>query len=370
MISREMCTYFGLVSADNKAWYITDIDNYLMEIDIYTGHTKVLTQMQNETGVSFSHRQLFYNNDKIYCLPYNSSDLVIYELKSKKYRKLRVPSTISSERSYCYITGCFLCENDIVMYGRDAYVVVFNTKSEIFSTYYLDEKLKNISKYKDMCFFRDGFEINGDYVIPMHKNGKAVVISPLDGKSRLIDISENITPNYITTKVYKGDIYSLVIHHNDICLNRINIETNQLDVLKEIHYSEEIQDGMFICGDILDRTWILLPGLQMTGLTIDLEEMKVEIVDYSDKLIGVQDGERIFFNVSKNNDKMISINEHLGRVFFITSSTIECLEMYMDMQMSDEFKELFWKRTLRGEILKELREANGLKGFMEFICEE
>jgi hypothetical protein len=305
MINKEISTYAGFATDNKYIWYITDQECFLMQIFIETGTVKCLGKIP-ETHRPYTYRTLVYCCNSLYCVPYYTNKICRYDLSANKFEMINMPEDVCNDYTECMLFGNFINNEEIVMYGKYPYIVRYNWVNGRFYVHHLNEKDLNINHKIDHWFFRDGFELNNKYIIPIHHYSIFLIIDTETNKTKafVLNGQENYI-QYSITRKYKDNICALTINENhEMKIYFININNGTIE--KENIYRQEQcvcenqKDSPFLWGDILEDKFILLPGYQKNACTINLSDSRINI---NSTWIDNDDNEkRYFFCGIKIND--------------------------------------------------------------------
>ena len=333
------CTYSSLTSFENKIWYITIVDNLLMEVDIHDGKLVCLGKIPEGNKGSYAYRTLVYRKKCLYLIPYNAEDIWKFEIESRTFKRMNMLSPyskiIGKEKK---LFGILEYENETILYGLNDRIFRVNWDSEQVIPYRVieNEKSSNITTW----FWQGGFIEDGILFLPVNKKLSLVAIELNSHSVEYIDFGMDI----------KDKIYQIVFHEKNRVyflildsiwqIHVITINKDNMQLVAHDIYSDELRDieednkiNPFQCGFVCNEVIVLLPGRQMMACVIDIKKKRCEMV----RMLPVVDKEKLreneiypynYFNIVyvQSKDLIFSINWGRQKMISINPHTLEVKE--------------------------------------------
>ena len=90
MISENWLNHVNIVANGGKVWFFSELLRCLLEVNLNNVKTKSIVDM-SIIDSPFAHRAVLFHDNRLYLLPFRSSELIIFDLSKalKKFHFLR-----------------------------------------------------------------------------------------------------------------------------------------------------------------------------------------------------------------------------------------------------------------------------------------
>lgn len=162
-VKDETIYFYDCAIEDNKLWFVAGNYNSLYEMDMNSGKVNLLGRIPNEDGISISlYNNMFKVGDNIWMIPSRAKEIAKYNLKDKKFSKIKLVEDKQSKTVKFY--SAHLYGNKIYMSPWNFHgIVCFNLEDESISIddsfiKYLEEKYNydnNTAYVRNSCMVGD-----------------------------------------------------------------------------------------------------------------------------------------------------------------------------------------------------------------------
>lgn len=258
---------------ENKAWFITDFEGALFELDFNKKKLKFIDTLGGQKeNIAYQNSACFFYNNLLYCFPHFGQYIWIYNFKTKTWRDIfikELDNKIAGVMNYRY-------------YEDNEELVVYICEQQSFLHFSLkDEKVTKCS------FVSKNIDTDSPSVIMLQN--KAYVVSPWSDKLYHYDILSGNIKEY-PIKCYDSGFYTSCYNDNKIWLTGNNhflyCLNNECKIMKTIPLPKEYgknnaklqkseEDipthilGMFNKSIFLNNIVWLIPGMDNNLLLFD-----------------------------------------------------------------------------------------------------
>lgn len=380
-MQNENFMYSGFTSDGKKAWYITMMDNLLMEVEFKDGTVKCLGKVPNTWGEMGAYRTLICKDQKLFLIPFNASLLCIYDLNTKKFDFLDVfQHSSGSGNKHLKLYGRISYENELIIYGLSSVVFRYNIYTNEIKKYYID---KNSVANNEYFFMKDGFVVKDKLILPFVDDTALVEIDLhkdiVEYHVLQMDISEvihqmvfyeNDTLHFILfDKEWK--IHVGVVGTKDYLLEDYQVYTPSLDKVEK----DNTNNIPFMCGFIKERKIILFPNKQLKVCCIDISEKDCTVHNglVPSVIEWVREGERCLYNYFDidclENGYYYSMQYGQKTLVTIKDDTLQIEEKHLEYIFSEEDAEINRMIMDNSPVLYEKDEYLNLKEYLEKVKE-
>lgn len=365
-------TYSEFTSNGEKVWYITIVDNLLMEIDLNNHKVKCLGKIPNTLNETGAYRNLVYINEKLYLIPFNTTSLCIYDINTKNFNFMDAfhhSWCIDNKRMKLY--GRLVYGNELIMYGLNSTVYKYNILSNELKAYQItnSEVQKN-----DIFFMKHGFVIGDKLILPSSEKTILVEIDLSTDKIKYYKFELNV-PNVICQLVlYENQSFYFVlfdkewkIHIGVIDINGYFVKDYQVYMpnLKKIE-SDNPNNIPFVCGFVKRNKIVLLPGKQLDTYVIDIDKKCYRIHSELVTRINGKCPFNYFAIGHLENSYYYSIQYGQKRFVMIQEETLSVIEMELDYVLMEE-KECIMTNKMIMELSPILYEKDKFLNLCEYL---
>lgn len=122
--------YDSIVGDEKKLWFIASRFSSLMEIDRRTGRLVMLMDL----SLCGKYRSLIKANDELIIVPDTSTELVTYNIVTKKKKRTSVPTNLYLENKNW--SAKYICYDQFVFFNWSSPIIIkYDIKSEEWTTY-------------------------------------------------------------------------------------------------------------------------------------------------------------------------------------------------------------------------------------------
>ena len=338
----EMCNCSGMATDNYHIWYVTNINNFLMQVDIKTGETKFLGKIPGTNNVNMAYRTLIYNDNVLFIIPFYAQSLVKYYLDTGKFEIINIhPSFLEKKGIYLMLFGGHINNNKIVMYGVNGCILKYDYIHDVFS--FNGPKEFSINFGCGISFWDSGFtnDIYNYYPIDSYR---AIIVENLDIQSYfLIKWGEFDKKNYTITNFYNNKICCAIIDDNwNLKIELVDIVgTNNYESLLSVQIPNishfNTNNPPFMCGNIIKDELILYPGYYHKMWIVNLKTASIKVIDDFPSYTNIR---YCFNSITIDNTKGCSIfaREKKLVIYDYNNKTLSSLNMYLDSKSEEAIK--------------------------------
>lgn len=371
--SNEICDYSGLATDGNYVWYISP-SNLLFEINIANGLSKFLGAIPCTKNTDYSFRTLVYVDESLFLFPFQSQILVKYDLNKNEFILIDYPKDLLKAfgNGYLNIFGGYVCQDNLIMYGTNHFIIKYDYKQSIFSW----KDALEFGNYDGIGvrFWNDGFCIEKVNYYPIAGHRVIALENLSIGKTDVLMWGDSYEENQTITKAYRDKICFVAIN-NDWNIKVEIIDPNYPEKY-EILINEQVENSSlrhndeppFVCGDVVGDKLILYPGHNNILWIIDLETgniRKSSICDGKDTYKNI----KCFNSISVENNKTLSILSNENKLIVYNDITEEVLlrKIVLDDDSVESIKREYFQILNNYGIVREQSSILTLKTFLEWV---
>ncbi len=154
VFTEKMC------SDGEKIWFVVTGFNLLIEYDVFLNtYERIIIPFANEVGVFYN--DIMYCNQKIYLIPGNATQFVVYDTKAKSFDSIEF-LTIDNYYGTQYFSGSYYYDEMLYVFPNDHPFVCINTKD---------------NKIVEDCGLKAFSECKSFYCCKSSNEGKSIAIS-------------------------------------------------------------------------------------------------------------------------------------------------------------------------------------------------
>ncbi len=371
---KDLCVYSGFTNDEKYLWYI-GLNNQIMQIDIQTGKGICLGIIPGMYGREYAYRTLVYLDNVIYLIPYYADKLCTYDLTTRKFEFIEFPSGIfASSEVNKKIFGCIVHEDDLVLYGINPVVILFNIKTYKFRSFYINMEEAKRYGVENINFWRDGFAVNDLLVIPLDYSNCFFEINLQKNQARLMMLGDKYikTPFQLIKKSERYICRMISDEEWNVQIFIIDKECQEKQTELCRFYVEH--DGIpqkeqvpFLWGEIVKDKLVLLPAYQEKTYVIELQTGKVscftgQTIQNNVKSKKANPPIRNYFaGVCVNENTFATIHEEYKKLVLIFGEDPQ-QEKSIDLTF-DDFSSLDYHKMVFTEILKTMNRVYEQESF-------
>ncbi len=311
----EKIYYHICTTIDNEyVYFFSPFSGCLFCTNRNTGETKPVICLQMKRD--FEYRVVFNYDDKIYLLPYNSNVMKVIDKDGTRCSDVVISATDESVG----MTGCIMRGEQLFMYGRNEYIIVYNVRTSEISIINIEINWQRIHHEIRNCFWVDSYLLDGIIYIPTIHN-EIIVIDQHNklGYIRLVDYRKDILQNNIC--VTPCDIHSIFTEKDKTSWIGVYSFDGKLKEKQHIIIDNNNGELPFYTAVFSNKTWIIFPAksdkICFVNGEIRNEKLNRRCTVFSAKLI---------------DDKILAIEFDHGELIIVDARTgkIKEIELWMN----------------------------------------
>ncbi len=362
-VSDKLCENSGLAINEENIWYITNLESLLMRVDIQTGTIVCMGKLPNSKR-DCAYRTLNYQDGKLFCIPFLTDSLCIYDIEKKAFEIVSFPKSIKDFISgdLCFF-GSFFYKDELVMYGIHPIIIRYNIATKEFKFHHL-KKMKE--KKVKCCFWRDGFGKDSFLYIPMVLHKSVVKINIIDDSITILGDMDIEECNVITVKSYKDKIIYVYYKDGKVLLESFGLDFEKKYIICSFSSDDIIKtnDDAFLWGDIIENKIILLPWMSLDMYCVNLDTGEFEKISCASEGIlrpkcfcGVIVDQSVFSVVAE--EKKLYLFDNINHI-------LKKRELIVCLEEKRKVMEIFAENMKNGKIMLEQEKIFGIQEFI--VC--
>ncbi len=364
MKDSKLLDHAVLTATDNRIWYIAQLPGCLMEIDPENGvaECKAVLSRQNR---ELEYRSIYYYEGKIYCPPFASDSLCIYDLYTGNTERV----VIDNEGRDCFITGCIARNGCLYMLSNKLpYIFVYDISSQKTKKILIDKERLKIDDQMKSWFWTEVFLFEDTIICPLISGG-LIIIDESD-EVRFVPVEAGNGQWIFRRFCLKGDILFFICTDSEYKTRTgsCDLEGKVIDI-KEIPGDGQAGIHPYIHAHFAGDKWIAFPTRKKTADIIDIASGKVtgsfEIGKEGDRgfspvrsSVNTEDGRACFINIASG--ELLSVN--IGDL----TTEIKAVSFTENAkQIAVEFIQNWMSHSK--DIIRELEDPDNLENFIKGI---
>ncbi len=298
MSENAWLNHIKIVSDNDKAWFYSKELRSLIEVNILDGKARCLLCVSGNNN-PLPYNSLLFCSGKIFMLPYDSDELIIYDLKDGNIRKAK----LIDKKEKCGFTGGVI---------RGEYIYFFGSHhSQICKYDFINDQVKLLDQLSvDNCsskqwFWTEAFMVDGIIYLVTLENGLITIDKndclshiQLGGNVEKWNSRNVILQNNQFKSLYVGE--DLQLHISDYDLHG-NIQNDMT-----IEFPSKWEGNLFIHAEFSRGKWIIFPYKTNDIYMIDSNDGKVEKIRRN---VAVTEQDIVFTDAIVVDDQVVAIDQ-------------------------------------------------------------
>lgn len=361
----KMTDYHG------AGWFIDFNYNLLCRFDYNSGSISVEDYLPAHNALNIQYRRMVLYKDFFVMVPFNSTGILIYNIKEKKCQELKLESSYM-EYGVARLSNAFVYKNKIFFIpGRYQAIVCLDMDS--YKLHYITNEVEQIinmpSHTRQRAIFSQGVAaVENMLYIPLWQCAclLALDMDLLSGKLIKINIKEGLwaickedNGGFLISAREKSRFLRFTLNNNAVQELLFERDHARID---EMGYSELIQ---------VDSGYIAIPakGNQILWLNPDFNQCRV-IYQFDFKYInGVQKyafADRTFVGCTEYNKNLYMCSQYEGMILAINLEDFHVRKISTEYPLTKEIFKQLWPPANSENAIRESR-LRDLESFLENI---